>query len=122
MFLEDPTTIASILGFSIGFLYGESFSRFDQIVRYGTEWFLERSPFVQWLIASMLDVNHHFQYGLALMLLAKVATFPILLGTMLWWAGSGLVVSDWKDYEYVLKRMGLAGSQSQNVTQDSKEE
>jgi hypothetical protein len=32
----------------------------------------------------------------------------------LWWAGAGLVVSDLKDYQYVLERMGLVKNEESN--------
>lgn len=101
--------IAALLGFSIGFLWGEAFSNFDGQVKYSSEWFQRLSPFQQWLVASALDAMHHFQYGLALILAVMVygEALPVVLQTLLVYVGLGLIVSDWKDYEYVLKRFGL---------------
>lgn len=104
--------ISAILGFSIGFCWGEAFSSIDQQIKYKTEWFKKLSPLRQWFVASVLDAFHHFQYGLALMLLAMLSPcpswFPAWFGTVVLWTGWGLVVSDWKDYRNVLKRLGLS--------------
>jgi len=103
----DPETLAQILGFSIGVLYGESFSELDFKVKYVSQWFKNRSLFWQWIIASILDTQHHFQYGLALMLTVQLVTLHPILALMLYYMGLGLVVSDLKDYEYVIARLGL---------------
>ena len=113
---EDPQTIAAVLGFSFGFLYGESFSKFDQAVKYENSWYENLNPLLKWFIASLLDANHHFQCGLVLMLLIYLYTLPPLWSMILWWAGAGLVVSDWKDYQYVLKRMGLVNDSNSQLT------
>ena len=110
--LESPQTIAAILGFSFGYLYGEAFSKFDQAVKYENTLYENLNSILKCFIASLLDANHHFQYGLVLMLLTYLYSLPPLWPLILWWAGAGLVVSDWKDYQYVLKRMGLIESQS----------
>jgi len=104
----DPGTIAKILGFSMGFLYGESFSELDFKVKYLSQWYKNRSTLTQWFIASLLDSQHHFQYGLLLMLLAQTLDLSSIIVILVYFAGSGLVVSDLKDYEYVLARLGLA--------------
>jgi hypothetical protein len=116
---DDPQIIAAVLGFSFGYLYGESFSNFDESVKYGNTWYPSLNPVLKWFIASLLDVNHHFQYGLVLMLITYLHTLPPLWPIILWWAGAGLVVSDWKDYQFVLERMGLV-SQSQNIVDKTK--
>lgn len=101
--------IAALLGFSVGFLWGEAFSKFDSQIKYQSKWFKQLNPFQRWLIASVLDAMHHFQYGLALIL--AVALFgealPMILQVLFVWVGWGLVLSDFKDYEYVLKRFGI---------------
>jgi len=104
----DPETLAKILGFSMGFLYGESFSELDFKVKYVSQWFKNRSQFWQWFVASLLDTQHHFQFGLALMLIVQVIGLHPLVALLLYYAGLGLVTSDLKDYEYVLSRLGLA--------------
>ncbi len=117
---DNPQTIAAVLGFSFGFLYGEAFSKFDQAVKYENTWYETLNPVLKWFIASLLDANHHFQYGLVLMLLTYLYSLPPLWPLILWWAGAGLVVSDLKDYQYVLERMGLVkdlGSQISNQDQ-----
>jgi len=97
--------LVEILAFSIGFLWGESFSKFDQYVKYGNGngWFSKLSRRKQWLVERILDANHHFQYGLVLMILAYFVTEP-LLALFTYAMGFGLLVSDLKDYKYVLKR------------------
>lgn len=105
----NQNEICMILGFSIGFLWGEAFSSFDQKIKYSSGWFRRLSPFIQWLVASLLDATHHFQYGLALILFAmEFSTLPLMVQQLLLWVGWGLVVSDWKDYRNVLKRLGLS--------------
>jgi hypothetical protein len=100
--------ICAVLGFSIGFCWGEAFSNFDQQIKYLSQWFKRLSPFQKWFAASVLDAMHHFQYGLALMLAAMLTPCPSWLQTLLMWVGWGLVVGDWKDYQNVLRRLGLA--------------
>jgi hypothetical protein len=114
---DDPQTIVAILGFSFGFLYGEAFSKFDETMKYGSTWYETLNPILKWFLASLLDANHHFQYGLVLMLVTYLYSLPLLWPIILWWAGAGLVVSDLKDYQYVLERIGLVkdlGSQVSN--------
>ena len=118
--LESPQTIAAILGFSFGFLYGEAFSKFDEAVKYENTWYETLNPLLKWFIASLIDANHHFQYGLVLMLVTYLYALPPYWPLVLWWAGAGLVVSDWKDYQYVLKRMGLVSQSSSSDDQDKK--
>jgi len=122
LFSFDVQTLAKILGFSIGFLWGEAFSRWDYAIKYKSAWYKTLNPFWRWFVASLLDTQHHFQYGLALIIFVLklktiIALFPwwswasVLTYTtptlILIWMGAGLVASDLKDYEYVLKRMGL---------------
>jgi len=108
--------ICAMLGFSVGFLWGEAFSSFDQQIKYNSEWFRRLTPFQQWFVSSLLDAFHHFQYGLALMLLALTVPCPSWLpawfNTLVLWVGWGLVVSDWKDYRNVFKRLGLSLKES----------
>ncbi|MCX8177942.1 MAG: hypothetical protein N3F10_06595 [Candidatus Bathyarchaeota archaeon] len=101
--------VAAVLGFSLGYLWGEAFSRADQAVKYESEWFKHLSQFRQWLISGLLDALHHFQYGLALILAVLVMgeTLPAVFQLLLAYAGWGLVASDWRDFRNVLKRLGL---------------
>lgn len=112
--------IAVILGFSIGYLWGEAFSGFDGQVKYGTgsAWDGEES-WRRFLIGAFLDANHHFQYGLVLMLMvmrpSKLWIFDWTwlkvhptLSLILLFVGWGLVVSDGKDYKNILKRLGIS--------------
>jgi len=100
---------AVLLGFSIGYLWGEAFSRTDQAIKYKSEWFRRQSAIIRWLVSSLLDAMHHFQYGLALILAVLVLgdTLPIVAQLLLAYAGWGLVVSDWRDFENVFRRLGL---------------
>lgn len=99
--------IVTILGFSIGFLYGETFSNIDFEIKYNSKAF---EGWKKWLILRFLDANHHFQIGLFLMLVSQrwdfLYTIPLAQLFFLW-MGWGLVISDWKDYKNILKRMGL---------------
>jgi len=119
--------ITIILGFSIGLLWGEAFSGFDGQVKYGNDGYESWPRWAKFLVGAFLDANHHFQHGLAIMLIAmrqprielfgRVLDFTWLgshptIALMLLWLGWGLVVSDWKDYQNVLKRM--RGSQGDN--------
>jgi hypothetical protein len=111
------TQIAIILGFSIGFLWGEAFSGFDGQVKYENGGPKNLSSWEKFLLEALLDANHHFQYGLALMLIVMrpsslwifdwtwLSSHPTL-SLILLWMGWGLVVSDWKDYKHVLSRLG----------------
>lgn len=119
MLLEIALTayqVAATLGFSVGFLWGEAFSGFDSEVTHGDNGFDEWPRWKRFLVGALLDANHHFQYGLAVMLIAMLR--PVIwvfdfswlnahptMALMLLWLGWGLVVSDWKDYQNVLKRM-----------------
>lgn len=104
-----PEQVAVILGFSLGYLWGEAFSRMDQAVKYESEWFKRLSRFRQWLVSSLLDAMHHFQYGLALILAVQVfgEALPAVFQLLLAYTGWGLVVSDWRDFRNVLRRLGL---------------
>ena len=98
------------LGLSIGYLWGEAFSGFDGQVKYEFDWFKKFDRFTQWIITSILDVTHHFQWGLILILLVTLNDWFALhptIGAILRWVGWGLIVSDWKDYKNVLKRFGI---------------
>ncbi len=108
--------IAVTLGFSVGFLWGEAFSGFDGQVKHGDNGYEDWPSWQKFLVGALLDANHHFQYGLAVMLIAMrhphiwIFDFAWLdvhptISLMLLWLGWGLVVSDWKDYQNVLKRL-----------------
>ena len=102
--------VATILGFSIGFLWGEAFSKFDHVIKYQSKKYQGLAPLKQWFVSSLMDATHHFQYGLTIVL--AVLTAPLfsehpILKLILLYLGLGLIVSDWKDYQNILKRMGL---------------
>jgi len=117
----DPETLARILGFSIGFLYGESFSELDFKVKYLSQWYKNRSILTQWFIASLLDSQHHFQWGLLLMLLAQTLGLSPPMLVLIYFIGLGLVISDLKDYEYVVARLGLSRRLFTGETKDEQE-
>ena len=121
LFNLDVPTLAKILGFSVGFLWGEAFSNLDYQMKQ-TSWYLNQNTFWKWFWAGIMDTMHHFQYGLALIIFTlkldviismspSLAWLNILTYTtpnlILMYVGIGLVSSDIRDYEYVLKRMGL---------------
>ena len=109
--------IATILGFSIGYLWGNAFSNFDAFLKYGEgngadPWLPQQNPVTRFIISNILDAMHHFQYGLILMLLVLKHTWFTAhptISLILLWMGWGLIVSDWKDYKNILKRLGLGG-------------
>jgi hypothetical protein len=110
-FALTATEVAVVLGFSVGFLWGEAFSKFDNAVKYKSKFYPALSPLCQWLLGSLMDATHHFQYGLALVLLVmKVPWFLShpTISLVLTWVGWGLIVSDWKDYKNILKRLNAA--------------
>jgi len=102
--------VAVILGFSVGLGWGDAFSGFDGQIKYESEWFKRLNKFRQWIVSCLLDATHHFQYGLALVLLTmKHPWFAVhpTLQLVLFYMGWGLVASDWADYKHVLDRLGL---------------
>ena len=112
--------LAVTLGFSVGFLWGVAFKDFDGQVKHGGGDYEAWSSWKKFLVGAVLDANHHFQYGLVIMLIAMqrprvwFINFAWLnnhptLTLILLWLGWGLVVSDWKDYQNVLKRLGVSG-------------
>ncbi len=107
--MELTLTIAEVamsFGFSIGFLWGEAFSNVDGKIKHESDWFKSLSPVWQWFVESLLDATHHFQYGLGVILYTMLM-FPegSVWYMVLYTLGWGLVVSDWKDYKNVLKRL-----------------
>lgn len=104
------------LAFSIGFLWGEAFSGFDGEVTHGENGFDAWPRWQKFLVGGFLDANHHFQIGLAMIIIADI----YVLGHPLWtlflkWVGWGLIVSDWKDYENVLKRFGVGNGEETEI-------
>ena len=106
--IPDLVSCLTILGFSLGFLFGEGGSNFDWEVKYsaGKEWYDKQGLVAQYLINYGLNLTHHFQYGLALIAASYIYTTG---NTQLFvqYFGAGLLVSDWKDYKYILKRLGI---------------
>ena len=113
--------IAVTLGFSVGFLWGEAFSGFDGQIKHGDNGFEDWPDWQKFIVGALLDANHHFQYGLIVMLIAMLRPDIWWIFDFTWlnshptvtlillWLGWGLVVSDGKDYRNVLKRMGFNG-------------
>lgn len=102
------TEAITYLAFSIGFLWGEAFSAFDGIVKYESDWYKKFDKVGQVVITGILDAMHHFQYGLALIIVADIyfSVHP-LIWLFVRWLGWGLIISDWKDYRNVLLRFGV---------------
>lgn len=91
--------LAVILGFSTGVCMGNAGKNFDNLVQ-NTQWFKNRSAVSKFLIKFILNVTHHFQYGLILMLYAKCKIDPNVHPVIYWTIyslGFGLVVTDIKD-------------------------
>ena len=113
-FILTVVEVAIALGFSVGYLWGESFSGFDGQIKHESEWFKKLDPFSQWIVESVLDAAHHFQYGLALILWVMINLPPDSIKyILLLYLGWGLVVSDWKDYQNVLRRAGFNFQESE---------
>lgn len=107
-FILTVAEVAMVFGFSIGYLWGEAFSGFDGQIKHESEWFKKQNPIIQWFVESLLDATHHFQYGLALILWVMVKLPPDSIQYLvLIRLGWGLVASDWKDYQNVLRRAGF---------------
>jgi len=101
-----PLFLLQVLGFGIGLLAGESFARFDYMIKHKSEWYKKLAPFWKWFVAGLLDILHHWQYGAVLILFVQLyPNTPDAWGILLTWLGIGLIVSDWKDWEYIIKRM-----------------
>jgi len=97
--LLDTELLSVILGFSTGALLGNAGKNFDYNIK-KTEWFKNLNQFSKWLISMILDVTHHFQYGLILMLYALTYIDSNLHPIRFWLIysfGFGLVVTDVKD-------------------------
>lgn len=90
---------------SLGFLLGESFSELDHKVKHLSPRYQAMSEFSKYIISCLLDFTHHFQYGLALMIIGHYLQGDVQ--TFVYNFGWGLVISDWKDYKNVLKRFGV---------------
>ncbi len=104
------------LAFSIGLLWGEAFSAFDGAIKYESDWYKQFDSVGQVVINGILDATHHFQYGLALIAVADL----YFMSRPLWalfmkWVGWGLIISDWKDYENVLKRFGVGAGEETEI-------
>lgn len=106
--IPDLVTAVITLGFSLGFLWGEGGSNFDWEVKYGSGkvWYEGQTLTVKAIIDFLLNVTHHYQYGLIIIILGYLyAAGDILL--FMQYFGLGLIISDWKDYKYILKRLGI---------------
>jgi len=96
--LLETELLAVVLGFGTGVALGNGGKDFDRMVQ-ETEWFKKLSKFKKWLVKMLLDLTHHFQYGLILMLYARIyleSTHPTLFW-IVYSLGFGLVVTDIKD-------------------------
>lgn len=97
--LLDVELLSVILGFSTGVAFGNAGKNFDNEVQ-NTQWFKNRNRLVKWFLKFLMDVTHHFQYGLILMLYAMVYIDMELHPVRFWLVysfGFGLVVTDIKD-------------------------
>jgi hypothetical protein len=106
------------LGFSVGFLWGAAFSKFEGALKYNSGFYPALSPLGQWLLGSLMDATHHCQYGLAVVLLVmKIPWFPShpTISLVLTWMGWGLIASNWKDCKNILKRLNKAQTQVSSV-------
>ena len=108
--------VAAILGMSIGYLWGQAFMGLDGFLKYNedftgpSEFWKNLKPWEKFLYGAFLDTQHHFQYGLILLLFAKINAWLAvreIARILVLYIGSGMIVSDWKNFEHVLERMNL---------------
>jgi len=114
--------LAEILGFAAGFLFGQAFKGFDENMKYGawSTWYKQQGSATQTFVSCLLDILHHFEYGIIIMLLVNISVFipdalPSFLGLLIelnviWKVlvyafGVGIVASDLQDYQQVLSRL-----------------
>jgi len=106
--IPTPQQALFIVSFSVGVLWGEAGSTFDWEVKYGKtkKWFNSLSLIQKTVVDFILNLTHHYQYGLVLVYLSQkyLSGDPL---TFFMWAGWGLIISDWKDYQQILIRLGL---------------
>jgi len=106
--IPDLQTCIIVLGFGLGYLIGNAGYSFDGEVKYGfgKKWFNKQNAFVRYLVGFILDVFHHWQYGLVSIIIG----YKYLSGDaqlLAWYFGWGFIVSDMKDFENILIRLGL---------------
>ncbi len=106
--IPDVLTTLIILAFSMGFLLGEGGSKFDQTIKYGSCKAIYDSLGPVWrsLVDYTLNVTHHYEFGL----LSIYLGWMYLSGhqqVFAWYFGWGMIVSDFKDFENILIRLGL---------------
>lgn len=106
--------LVEFAGFMFGFGFGEAFSKLDGEIKHGAykAWYTALGVGSKRFVAQILDAFHHFQYGILLMIAAHRlrALYPEL-AVALYAFGAGLVVSDAKDYQNVLKRFFGVGEE-----------
>jgi hypothetical protein len=97
-----------VLGFGLGFLLGEKGYTFDGEVKYGSgkAWFESLHPVLRYVVSLGMDVLHHWEYGILSIYLGH-RFFTGDLQVFSWYFGWGMVVSDFKDYNNILVRLGI---------------
>jgi len=82
------------LGFSIGYFMSRGFKEIDHKVM-ETPWYSRRSPFTRWFVKQLLNVFHHFQIGILLIILSYHTQG--FARSLLWRFGAAMVLDDAKD-------------------------
>ena len=106
--IPDLQTCIIILGFGLGYLIGNAGYNFDGEVKYGfgKEWFDKQNLLVKWFVSFLLDILHHWEYGL----LSIIIGYLYLSDNwqmFAWYFGWGFIISDLKDFNNILIRLGL---------------
>jgi len=82
------------LGFGIGYWLSRSFKEIDNKIM-KTHWFKRKRGFTAWIIKQLLNVFHHFQIGIIIIILSYKVGEP--LRTFLWSFGAAMILDDIKD-------------------------
>jgi hypothetical protein len=106
--IPELITTVIVLGFSMGFLLGEGGSKFDEEIKYGAgkTWYNALPLYGQAIVNYILNVTHHFQYGLVAIIIGHIYLTG-MQQQFAWYFGWGMIISDWKDYKNILKRLGF---------------
>jgi hypothetical protein len=99
--ISNPTQILVWLALTSGFLFGEAGSKLDFLVL-STGGFQKLGVLDRFAVKFMLDLLHHFQYGLGLMWLSYQVPEPF--STFLFNFGFGMFASDLRDFQNLRRR------------------
>ena len=87
--IPAPETLLEYAWFAMGITFGRGFGKqLDQDIQ-SSKWFKKRGYWTQWLLKRVLDVTHHWEIGILMVL--YIPTVEVI------WFGWGLVVDDLPD-------------------------